>query len=461
MKKKKQLIIALAVLVLLGAGYLLIPLFSGTEEEAVQDMPGAEPSESYVLTQVSEEDLASLTIENRMGRYTLVPGEEGMILTEPEGINLNQQAAGSLSFGLRNLSSRVLIEENSSSPEAYGLETPSGRLTVNLTDGSSIELKLGSMNPSGSDYYVMKEGDPSVYLLPAFMAGGILNSVELLRDRTLPVVNLQNLQRLTITGERTIDIVPYFPFEVFSSSLSPLLMIKPYKRPVAVNTQIYSESLETFSKSFRIIDFPEADDQTSGLENPLYTVYMQDGDGAELTIAFGNRTDDNSAVYCRVSGIDAVVTLPADAAVLTSVKPVDMADRFVRLISIDHVSEVRVVYGKEKWISGINWLDEDTGEFSFQGKSVEEDSFKKMYQEMLYLLFEGELPEPFIPSGTADFSITYVGDDQSPGQTSAEFYDYNEDFYAVSIDANDPEFLIGKYQVESLAQYIRDYEAGL
>lgn len=234
-------------------------------------------------------------------------------------------------------------------------------------------------------------------------------------------------------------------------------MVKPYKRPIAVNTQTYSESLEAFVQNYNIIDFIEEGSKDTGLQNPKATLYMKDGEGSELNISFGNKTEDGSAVYSRIAGVEGVVTLSADAAKITDLKAFEMTDRFVRLISIDIIKEVRIEYGDELWLAGIKWIDDDTGEFTFQGKPVEEDPFKKMYQEILYLLFEGEIPSPFSPEGKADFIITYIGDENSPGKTTAEFYSYNKDYYAVSIDKSNPEFLIGKYQIEALLQYIREY----
>lgn len=455
MKKKKQLIIALAALILLGAGYFLMPLLGGDKEKPQSS--NAAVRESYILTEVAEDNFNSLTIENRFGKYTMIPTENGITLQDSESMVLNQQTAGALSYGLRNLTSFEKIEENSSSLKSYGLDNPAGILTVTLSDNSTLQIKLGKATPSGSGYYTMKEGENTVYILSSYMAGSFLNSVDLLRDRTLPQVNFQDLKRLTIKGERIIDIVPYFPYEVFSSSLSPLLMVKPYKRPIAVNTSAYSEHLEAFVKNYQIIDFIEEGTVETGLKNPA-ALYMKDGKGAELSIEFGNRTEDGSAVYSRISGIGGVITLPVEAAKITEVEVIELTDRFVRLISIDHISEVRVEYGDELWVGGIKWIDEDTGEFTFQGKSVEEDPFKKMYQEILYLLFEGEIPEPFSPRGEAEFVVSYIGDDNSPGKTTAEFYSYNQDYYAVSIDGYAPEFLIGKYQVESLVKYIRNYE---
>jgi len=456
-KRNRQLLAALSALILLGAGYLLIRINEKQDipEEAVSPVQ----RETYVLSETDESTLQSLTVENRFGTYTLVMGDGGIRGDGRSDVKLNQQAALSSVYTLGNIRSYEIIDE-AGDPASYGLEPPAGTMTLTSTDGAVTVVKIGGTNPSGSGYYAMKEGDPAVYLLTSYLGSSFLNSLDLLRDRTLPPVNLQELTRLTIRGERTIDIVPYFPYEVFSSTLSPFLMVKPYHRPVAVNTETYSKNLETLSGSYtisRFIDGDEADQ--AGITDDSPEIYMQDKQGNEVRIQVGNSSDQGD-VYCRVSTVDGIVTLPAEAVGLLNVTALQMADKFVRLIGIDSVKEVKVETPDESWTGTVKWTssEKDEGEFTFQGVPIEEDPFKKMYQEVLYLLFEGEIPDEFKPSGQPDFRITYTGDDSAPGKTSAEFFDYNQDFYAVSIDGYSPEFLIGKYQIEAVVKYLRNFK---
>jgi hypothetical protein len=456
LKKKKQLLLALASLILLSGVYGLTQLLS-KPEELNQEIPAA-PRESYILSEVSEEELKSVTIENTMGAYTLILGEQGIEVKGASGIILDQQAAAGLTYALMNLRSSELIEKDSSDLDRYGLTNPRGLLTLEKRDGSKTIVKVGNSNPSKSGFYSLREGERSVYLLSSYLATSLLNSMDLLRDRTLPPVNFQELKRLTISSERTIDIVPYFPYEVLSSTLSPLVMVKPYRRPVAVNTQTYSKSMEALAQNYRIVSFyPDDTDKDTGLNDQAAEIYMLDSTGNEVNIQVGNKSAEGD-YFCRVSHVAGIVTLPSEALTLINVSPLEMSDRFMRLIGIDSVKEVRVDTPTESWVGGILFLDDETGVFTFQGESVEEDPFKKMYQEILYLLFEGEIPGDFTPSGPAQFTVTYTGNDQTPGKTTAECYEYDQDYYAVSIDGYPPEFLIGKYQIESLLNYLRDFK---
>ncbi len=454
MKKKKQLLIALGALTLLGAGYLLI---SRGEDEAPALSDPAEAREVFTLTDFAEEEVESMGVENSLGGFTLVRTEEGYLLKDEPAVRLNRQSAASMAYVLCNLKSFEKIEESIESPGDYGLaDGGSARLTLNLNEGSPAVVTVGNSTPTGNGFYAMKEGDPAVYLLPSYAVSGLFNSADLLRDRTLPGVDFQNLTRLTIGGERIIDIVPYFPYEALSSTLSTHVMIKPFRRPVAVSAQKYSDSLEALAGSYSIVSFvPEGTD--TGLDQAR-DLYLQDSAGRELTISFGGKTENGQEVYCRISGLDELVTLPAAAASIMDVRPVDMADRFVRLVGIDQVSELKISYLGEEWTGTINWLDEETGEFTYQGEPVDDKAFKKMYQEVLYLLFEGEIPGTFAMEGEPEFTLSYTGDAGSPGVTTAELYNYDRDFYAISIDGFPPEFLIGKYQIEALVSFLREFK---
>ncbi len=462
MKKRNQLILSLTVLILLGTGFLVI---NGKTEEEHESSEPAASRDSFVLSDLAEDELAKLKVENSFGSYTLISGaEEGEGFTlEDEDRPLNQNAAAGLAYSLRSLKSTEKLEDSFHTAADYGLDRPSAILSLTTRDGGSSIIKLGSLTPSGSGYYCTREGDPALYLLSSYSAGGLTAPVTVLFDRSLPEVNLQELQRLTIrtrrTG-RTIEIVPYFPYEALSSSLSTLLMVKPYARPVGVNSQKFGENLERLAKNLRILDFAENGEET-GLGSKVPTggvLYLQDKGGRELTMHFGETTADGAEVYCRVQGREGIVILPAEAASLLSLTPFEMADHFVRLISIDSISSFSIATPSESWEGTLRYLDEEKkkGEYSFQGRAVEEEAFKKLYQELLYLLFEGEIGEEFAPSGEVQLTLSYTGID-GRAQTSAEFYDYSRDFYAVSIDGFPPEFLIGKYQVEELLSYLREF----
>lgn len=63
---------------------------------------------------------------------------------------------------------------------AFGLQEPEVqvRVTLALSDGTTINLAVGSENPRGTARYVQKEGDPLVYLVPTSDLQGLLKLVD-------------------------------------------------------------------------------------------------------------------------------------------------------------------------------------------------------------------------------------------------------------------------------------------
>lgn len=60
----------------------------------------------------------------------------------------------------------------------YGLDSPSQSITVQLSDGSSYELDLGTSSPIGSGTYARKNGAPDVYLISSQIGTSIARLVQ-------------------------------------------------------------------------------------------------------------------------------------------------------------------------------------------------------------------------------------------------------------------------------------------
>ena len=60
----------------------------------------------------------------------------------------------------------------------YGLEPPELTITLVLTDLTSIELEVGDENPGGNARYVLKDDDPTVYLVPTYVMREVVSLVD-------------------------------------------------------------------------------------------------------------------------------------------------------------------------------------------------------------------------------------------------------------------------------------------
>lgn len=459
MKKKKQLFIILATALILIGGYGIVKFSKNkkidSEESTASDI---EAPESWKLVDLDEADLISVTLDNEAGRFTLIRNENDWFVQNRENLKLDPQAKAGFVMSLLRVVSFDRISPDGKDAAAYGLDENCSRAILGLADGSDLSLSFGSSNPSGSGHYVQREGDPAVYLISSYISQAFLADLNMLRDRSLPGINPQEFAYMKITGDREIEIVPHFQFETFDSGLSHFLMISPYQRPVPVNSEKFSKEMENLFKGLFIQSFQEDDTAVTvtGLNERARTLTIKDKSGAELEILIG-KDDGQGGYYCKLPGDPGIFTINKDSLKLVDMKPFELADHFIRLIGIDLIDRLRVSSGDRTWEGSIKRLDDETDEFYFQGKLIEEDPFKGMYQEVLYLLSEGEIPQGFKEEGDPEITIEYTGNSENPGKTRADFYPFDDDYYSVRVDSNPSEFLIGRYQLEDLLEYLENF----
>jgi hypothetical protein len=61
---------------------------------------------------------------------------------------------------------------------AFGLREPEARVTLVLSDGTTIDVSIGAEDPGHTARYVQRTGDPLVYLVPATGVDGLLGLVD-------------------------------------------------------------------------------------------------------------------------------------------------------------------------------------------------------------------------------------------------------------------------------------------
>ncbi len=60
----------------------------------------------------------------------------------------------------------------------FGLMDPQAEVTLGLGDESTVSFAIGDLNPNGTHYYVQKEDDPEIHLVPASSIDGLLDMVD-------------------------------------------------------------------------------------------------------------------------------------------------------------------------------------------------------------------------------------------------------------------------------------------
>jgi Domain of unknown function (DUF4340) len=64
--------------------------------------------------------------------------------------------------------------EDASDLASYGLSSPTSRLLLNMKDGSSQELLIGSKTPDQASYYVKRADSPAIFVTATFALGDLM-----------------------------------------------------------------------------------------------------------------------------------------------------------------------------------------------------------------------------------------------------------------------------------------------
>ena len=191
----------------------------------------------------------------------------------------------------------------------------------------------------------------------------------------------------------------------------------------------YSKIVE-FAEKFSTIEAIEIVSDTAtkatGYGVGAYSINMTAGD-VEHKLSFGGK-DSKGNVYATYAGNDSVFTVSAELLdAVASFEPFDYIYTFVQIFNIDEVKEVKYVKGGEEITLSIDRTDAENIAYSVNAESVEEDIFKKSYQEILGIFFTSAHKNGTV--GKKCGSVTYTFNDGSTD--TAEYFEYDERNYVV------------------------------
>lgn len=115
----------------------------------------------YELVPFTWEETERIDVDNAEGNYTIAGSEDGFVLVGYEKYAQNQEAMNTTVRLMTSLTAQRIYETDFEK-EKYGLEEP--RATVKLSgDMEEVVFYLGDYNEGASVWYLMKEGDESLY----------------------------------------------------------------------------------------------------------------------------------------------------------------------------------------------------------------------------------------------------------------------------------------------------------
>jgi len=438
-RRSWTLVGVLAVIVILIGAYVLV---TRTKPPATSKAPAPielSKGDKDKIVRVALTDRAEgpLVLAKKAGKWGTVP---------PVTAVLDDNSIGNLLDDFSGLTAQRVIEEHPSNLAQYGLAPPRAAATGTWEDGTSRTLLLGDKAPSGASFYIQVKGDPRVYAVESYNAQHLLWTLKDIRSRTLtPAINWDEVAYVKIleANGTVIEVRRKLDSESksFQLGFGQYLLTRPYRTLRGLDSQ-KQDTVIKGAQAVSISDFadePPKGLSAYGLDRPRAEVIVRDKSNT-LDLIFGTQKDTQT--WFAVRGQPGVYLTDTSSLDFLKTKPFDVMDKFVYIPNIEDVDRIDITAGGKTHVLVISRTvkkaanageqDEVTAAYTADGKTVEEDSFKKFYQEVIGLQVEGEMAHrvPDAPEVTTVFRLN-KGDART---VKVEYAPYDRDFDAIFVN---------------------------
>ena len=453
-RRSWTLVGVLAVLVLLIGGYFILarakPSPAANAPAPIELSKG--DKEKIVRVALADRAEGPLVLAKKAGKWGTVP---------PVTAVLDDSSIDNLLYDFSGLTAQRVIEEHPSNLAQYGLAPPRAAATGTWEDGTSRTLLLGDKAPSGASFYIQVKGDPRVYSVESYNAQHFLWTLKDIRSRAItPAINWDEVAYVKIleASGTVIEVRRKLDSESksFQLGFGQYLLTRPYRAPRGLDSQ-KQDTVIKGAQAVTISDFadePPKSLSAYGLDRPAAEVIVRDKSNT-LDLIFGAQKDTQT--WFAVRGRPGVYLTDTSSLDFLKTKPFDVMDKFTFIPNIEDVDRIDITSGGKthalvisrtvKKAANAGEQDEVTAAYTADGKSVEEDSFKKFYQELIGLQIEGEMARR-VPN-TPEVSTTFNLNKGDARKVKVEYAPYDRDFDAIFVNGVG-EFALTKGQLTKM-----------
>lgn len=428
--------IAVIVIAALIAGFVIW----GKKDEAV--------SETTVIYKYETTDITKIEAYIRDANETIVltPFMNGTAqewnIEGQKYDNLNQNTISD--FVLFCAHMEALYEIDSTNLAEYGLDDPKSKFSIDFTDGTNIQLRVGDYYGAEDGTYVYIEGSDKIYVASRTVGRYMTYQMsDLLNLPTLSNTKLSAQSLFYIDNDRSVTRLSYIPGEL--SGAEEWYILEPtVSGTYSDNVDSYFEKISEFALSSVYAEKAGEDLEQYGFTKPYCEFQSYTSDGTLLDhLVIGKKIDD--ATYLCALLTDGEATF-ADSPVYTvkaeqvaNIKPdiVKLADPYLLSLNVYWLRSGEFKINGETYTLTIDrkplygddgkpLLDEDGMEstqntYYINGKQLDDMQFKMFYSKVLFLSIEGSV-SPKTEKGEELFSYSLSVSIPITDATSGESY---------------------------------------
>ena len=435
MKSLKTIIIAGIVLVVFIIASVIVINLPAPSESEVAEASSAENSSAetvYVINrdydtlerftvvpterEVSEDTAYAYASEELDVKISRSTDEKGSVTydyevsPDPGKFDYDSSKFRSMMYTLTSISAVKLVEEDAKNLADYGLDKPTATVRTYYSDGSQVDIIIGSQAPVDENYYCMTSESNAVYTIGSYVDSLLVRRPIEYRDITLfPAYTEDDIYtnidwvRITERDGSAIEIqLDQNLDNEYNTDKSQYVMLQPYQCSGNDTTikQYILDVVSTLTLGSIIKDITPEELAEYGLDKPA-KLEMSDVSGNEVALLIGDTCPNSDYTYCMLEGTDTLITATSSAFGWMGVNYVQFMLRSIWSYDIEGLQSVDIdIDGVKHDIQvehyvkqNANGNDTDGVKGTLDGKETSETNIRRLYIKCLYFRIIDNLTE--------------------------------------------------------------------
>lgn len=488
-KKTVKLVSAVVVLGVVSGAYVGVNSYVSSQEKKESE---AEDT-SVELTSLDTDNITSVAFTAGQDKVEFDKKDDTWSEKGDADFPVDQNTLNTAVGGVASLSAAQEIADVEDLSE-YDLDSPQNEITLTTDDGDTV-LQIGMKNESTSQYYVRKsDDDKKVYLVDSSAVEPFMGTLyDFAESGTFPSVTSSTITEVKVDKEDGYELTQDPDNLFWNVSDGKTSEKADTDKAGMVTSAIGSLAYDSF------VDYNCTDDSKYGFDDPYAVITAKyteeetveddsedessaDSDAKkdssdteddseeaetktvekEITICVGDETGSDR--YVKVDDSKEVYTITEDS--LTDILDSTASDFYslsVNYLSVNSLDslEVKTPDGNHKVTVTRETTkdsdDEDAEEtttvtYKLDDADLDETTFTTFYNKLINMTAQQRLTEDYTPED--DPAYTFVFKDTDGNEITAEYYEYDTNFYAAVV--GDKVYLVNKMNVRDMDEAYQD-----
>ena len=445
--------IGIAILIMLLAGIVAIPLYikheQKSKEEIVEDI-------EVSLTALKADALSRIELKDESA-FVLQKQDQKWIEPEYKELVYNDEAVTNMVNSIYSLKSKQVIH-NVQDLSTYGINENSKIITLYDQTNDPYPLKFGHYSADKSSLYIGTDADKTIYVVNSEDAKTLFQKREELLEKKMVLPEIETLKTIQIAkkDEPTVQIKKNLKGK--NEAYDTWTLEGYFKGTHAINTEDVDaiiHQIMNFEKD-KFIGEKAVALEPYGLDHPSMSITLNN----KWVIKFGKK--EGNTLYFIYSGEPYMYTMSEEKIkALNEIKPIALIRKQVYVPDLSKLTQIEVIDPQQNLKLDIKkqTAKKDEGSYTSAVGEVSFDAAKT--SEIISLIednvcIEAQLQNPEIEQKEerkAEISIVYHYNDHTT--KTIELIPYDTNFYILRFE-DAIEFAVGKEKVMSMLNALHE-----